>query len=172
MSQQNKKPTTLVLGATGNTGSFALKHLRKYAGDINVRLTSPRQSQVDSWKEANHDAVLLNLDDPSTFGPALRNVDRAFLLTGHTVDMLAQSKTFIDASRKAEVTYIAHMGVFTNWNTTDPHFVRHILVETYLKASGISWTTLHPNLFLENFCGLFPTRYGKFRFAIGDRRVG
>ena len=172
MFQQDRKPTILVLGATGNTGSLVLKHLKKYSGDINVRLTSRRQSQVDLWEKANHDAVLLNLDDPSTFGPALHNVDRVFLLTGYTVDMLVQSKTFIDASYKAGVTHIVHMGVFTNWDTTDPHFVWHILVETYLKASGISWTNLHPNAFLDNFTGAYPIRDGKIGFSFGDRRVG
>ena len=176
MSQQDtKKPTILILGATGKTGSLILKYLKKnHPGSVNVRLTSRRQSQVDSWKKTNQDAVLLDLDDPSTYGPALHNVDRAFLLTGYTVDMLVQSKCFIDAALKAGVQHIVHLGVFTNWDTTDPHFVWHIMIETYLKSfvPQIQWTCLHPNYFLDNWLQAFPIVNNKFSLFFGDRRIG
>jgi len=48
-----------------------------------------------------------------------------FLLTGYTVDMLVQSKTLVDAAKKAGVRHIVHQGVFGQWDCTDPHFAWH-----------------------------------------------
>jgi hypothetical protein len=54
--------------------------------------------------------VLLDLDEPRTFGAALSGVDRVFLLNGYSVEMLVQSKTLVDAARKAGVQRIVHLG--------------------------------------------------------------
>ena len=61
---------------------------------------------VASLRAEGHDAVLLDLDHPSTFPKTMRDVDRVFLLTGHTVAMLVQSKTFEDEARKTFVQQI------------------------------------------------------------------
>ena len=50
--------------------------------------------------------------------------------------MLAQSKTFIDAARKARIQHIVHLGVFGHWDCTDPPIAWHQLVETYIEASS------------------------------------
>ena len=167
------KPTILVVGATGKTGSMIVAHLEeKYANDVNVRPTSRRQEQVDQWKAHGKDAALLDLDDPSTFGPALCNVDRAFLVTSYTVDMLVHAKTFVDAAVKAGVFHIVHLGSFGNWDCTAPNFVWNLMVETYIQASRIKWTNLRPNFFADNLTSVMPVQNGKFQTFLGDRRVG
>ena len=109
---------------------------------------------------------------PRTFGPALASVDRLFLLTGYTVDMLVQSKTLVDAARKAGVAHIVHQGIFGEWDTTDPHFAWHQMIECYIKASGIAWTHLHPNVFMENVLSFFAPKNRRMTFYWGEGRVG
>jgi len=58
-------------------------------------------------------------------------------------------KTFIDAARKVRVQHIVHLGVFGHWDYTDPHIAWPQLVKTYIEASGIAWTHIHPNMFME-----------------------
>jgi NAD(P)H dehydrogenase (quinone) len=94
-----------------------------YVNDIQLRLCSRREDAVAEFREQGKQAVKLDLDDPSTFALALAGVHRAFLLTGYTVAMLTQSKTFVDAAKKAGVKHIVHLGIFGEWDTTDPHFV-------------------------------------------------
>ena len=123
-------------------------------------------------REAGHDAVLLDLDDPSTFPAAPCGVDRLHLVTGYMVAMLGQSKTIVDASVKAGVRHIVHQRVFNAPGCTDPHLVWHQLIECYIEASGIAWTHLHPNVFLEQTPAFMRVTGDNFPVFWGDRRPG
>ncbi|OCJ57500.1 hypothetical protein A6U96_17260 [Agrobacterium tumefaciens] len=148
------KTRVLVLGSSGQVGKKLLSCLEG-SSNINVRITSRRLEEVQRLSGEGKDIVYLDLDDPRTFGVALAGVDRIFLLTGYTVAMLAQSKTLVDAARKAGVKHIVHLGVFGEQDCTSPAFAWHQMVEAYIKASGIEWTFLHPNVFMENILTLF-----------------
>src|SRR3954447_12370976 len=153
MNVISKQPTVLVLGSTGQIGKMVVKELEKSA-NVQIRLRSRRPQDVERLRGEGKDAVHLDMDDPRTFALAMAGVDRLFLLTGYTVAMVTQSKTLVDAARKAGVRHIVHLGVFAEWDCTDPHFAWHLLIESYIQASGLAWTHLHPNMFMENLLGL------------------
>lgn len=167
-----KLPLILVVGSSGVTGRLIVDQLDQRSSNVRLRLTSRDPDEVDRLRARGRDAVLLDLDDPMTFPAALHGVDRAYLLTGYTVAMLAQSKTFVDAARKAGVAHIVHQGVFGNWDCTDPHFAWHQLVETYIEASGIPWTHIHPNVFMEQLATVMKPQDNVVPVFWGDRRVG
>jgi uncharacterized protein YbjT (DUF2867 family) len=165
-------PLVLVLGATGRIGSMVANELQRDSKGVRVRLATRKREQVERFRAEGKDAVFLDLDDPRCFAEALAGVDRLFLLTGYTVAMLAQSKTLVDAARKARVGHVVHLGVFGNWDCSDPHIAWHQLVERYIEASGIPWTHLHPNVFMEQLPAVMPIRGGSFSVYWGDHRVG
>ena len=167
-----QQPTVLIIGATGQTGRLIVEDLKRDPGNIRLRLAARKQVDVERLKTAGNEAVYLDLDDPKTFGPALAGVDRLYLLTGYTVAMLHQSKTLVDAAKKARVQHILHQGIFGEWDCTDPHFVWHIMIETYIKASGIAWTNLHPNFFMDNLIGIMPIKNGAFPMYCGECKMG
>src|SRR4029077_20892489 len=74
-----------------------------------------------------------------------------FLVTGYMVDMLVQSKSLIDAAKRNGVSHIVHLGSFTpvhdGYATV---YAWHQMIETYLRDSGLAWTNLHPNMFMQN----------------------
>lgn len=154
MDTNQTKTRVLVLGSSGQVGKKLLSHLEG-SSNLNVRTTSRRLEEVQRRRAEGQDIVHLDLDDPRTFGAALAGVDRIFLLTGYTVAMLTQSKTLLDAARKAGVGHIVHLGVFGERDCTSPAFAWHQLVEAYIKASGMAWTFLHPNTFMENILTLY-----------------
>jgi uncharacterized protein YbjT (DUF2867 family) len=155
MNIKQSKPRVLVIGSSGQIGKKVVSNLEGDLDvDVDVRITSRRLEEVHRLSGEGKDIVHLDLDDPRTFGAALAGVDRVFLLTGYTVAMLAQSKTLVDAASKAGVKHIVHLGVFGEWDCTGPAFAWHQLVEAYIKTSGISWTFLHPNMFMENILTL------------------
>lgn len=166
----SQNPTILVLGASGTIGKQVVKEL----GDksVNVRITSRKQEEVERLRSEGRDCRFLDLDDPATFALALTGVDRGFLLTGYTVGMLTQSKTLVDAAKKAGVRHIVHVGVFAEWDTTDAHFAWHQLIEKYIEASGIAWTHLHPNMFMEALTGAYLPKNLTYTTYWKDRRVG
>ncbi|KNG44706.1 hypothetical protein TW65_08462, partial [Stemphylium lycopersici] len=171
MGLSTKKPTILVLGSTGQIGKQVVQDLTQ-SPDIHLRLSSRRTEEVERLRGEGKDAVYLDLDDPETFALALAGVDRALLLTGYTVAMLTQSKTFVDAAKKANVEHLVHVGIFGEWDTTDPHFAWHQLIETYIKASGLAWTHLHPNAFMENLLRSISPNDNSLVPLSGDRRLG
>jgi NAD(P)H dehydrogenase (quinone) len=168
--ENKQNPTVLVLGASGTIGRQVIKDLEGQA--VNVRITSRKQEVVDQLTGEGKDCVYLDLDDPRTFALALAGVDRVFLLTGYTVAMLTQSKTLVDAAKKAGVRHIVHVGVFAEWDTTDAHFAWHQMIEKYIEASGIAWTHLHPNMFMEVFTGLYIPKNLTYTGYWEDRRIG
>ena len=168
----SEKPTVLVIGATGQTGRLIVEEFDREPGGVTLRLAARKPADIERLRAAGKEAVLFDLDDPRTFAPALAVVERLFLLTGYTVDMLVQSKTLVDAAVKAGVRHIVHLGIFGQWDTTDPHFAWHQMIEKYIEASGIAWTHLHPNVFMDNLLTFFAPRGGKVTMHFGEQRVG
>jgi len=165
-------PVVFIVGATGQTGKLILKELDRDPEGVHVRVGVRSQADLERFRAEGRDAVHFDLDDPRTFGAALAGVDRLYLLTGYTVAMTHQSKTLVDAAKKAGVSHIVNQGVFAEWDCTDPHFVWFALVERYIEASGIAWTHLHPNVFMEYLLASSPPKGGTFSVFWGPDRVG
>jgi len=77
-----QKPTVLVLGASGQIGRFVVQQLDQTPGEVHIRVAARTPERCLALKQEGRDAVLLDLDQPSTFAAAFRGVDRVFLLTG------------------------------------------------------------------------------------------
>ena len=81
----------LVLGATGQVGKGVIPHL---LADPRVQVIAVARSP-EKAKSLGIPAVYLDLDKPETIAPALEGIDRVFMLTGYTIDMMRQSKDFL-----------------------------------------------------------------------------
>ncbi|MFJ5360287.1 NmrA family NAD(P)-binding protein [Pectobacterium sp. CHL-2024] len=164
----------LVLGATGSVGSKVVAEFDKNSDGVEVILSSSRPEITKKWLDEGRRAVTLDLNAPETYTSALSNIDRVFLLTGYTADMLYQSKKFVDAAVEAGVSHIVHLGVFSSRSDIQPHFVWHDLIETYIKASGIASTNLHPNVITDTVLVRHPSvkETGSVMAYPGDVPVG
>src|SRR5258708_8802074 len=98
----SKKPRILILGSTGRTGKAVIAELEQRSDS--VVYSSRNRAQVDAWRQDGQDAVFLDLNDARTFPAAWTGIDRLFLATGYTVEMVHQSKTIVDNPRKIGVT--------------------------------------------------------------------
>ena len=166
----SEKPRILILGSTGRTGKAVIAELERRSDS--VVYSSRNRAQVDAWRQAGKDAVFLDLNDARTFPAALDGIDRLFLATGYTVDMVHQSKTMVDAAADAGLQFIVHLGIFGNGRTTDPHFAWHEMVERYIEGSGVAWSHIHPHFFMDNLLTSVPVVNGRFYWFMGDKRVG
>ncbi|WP_329157124.1 NmrA family NAD(P)-binding protein [Streptomyces sp. NBC_01717] len=170
--QKTDTPRVLVLGATGRTGAAVAKILEETPGQVVPVRTSRSQATVDQWIKEGKDAVRIDLDDPDTFPAALEGIDRLFVMTGYTSAMNHQTKSLVDAAEDAGVSFLAHLGVFSDGRSTDPHFAWHELVERYIAGSKIAWANVHPHVFMENLLGINRLRDGQFVWPMGDKQVG
>src|SRR5712692_242893 len=147
--QMNGASNVLVLGVTGQVGKRVATNLKKRKANFSVG--SRRKANLRELADQFGASRFIDLDDPRTFDEALNNVTSIFLITGYTVDMLVQSKTLIDAAKRNGVKHIAHLGAFTREHDTyTTVFAWHQMIEAYLRVSGIAWTNLHPNMFMQN----------------------
>src|SRR5467141_559216 len=160
----------LVLGVTGQVGKLVATNLKGRGANFSVG--SRRKAKLRELADQFGSSRLIDLDDPRTFDEALNNVTSIFLFTGYTVDMLAQSKSLIDAAKRNGVNHIVHLGAFTRDNDVYATvFAWHQMIEAYLRDSGIAWTNLHPNMFMQSFLSVWSIKGGVYN-AYTSKAVG
>jgi NAD(P)H dehydrogenase (quinone) len=158
----NSSSNLLVLGVTGQVGKLVAKHLKRNKANFSVG--SRRKANLEELADQFGASRFIDLDDPRTFDEALKDITGIFLLTGYTVDMLVQSKSLIDAAKRNGVNHIVHVGAFTvDHNGYSTVFTWHQMIETYLRDSGIAWTNLHPNMFMQNLLTYTSIKDGWYR---------
>ncbi|XOQ14311.1 MAG: NmrA domain-containing protein [Shouchella clausii] len=165
---------TLVLGASGQIGSKIIKELDKNSKGLDVVFATHDEKVAEKWRSEGRNGIAFDLNNPTDFPDVLEGVERVFLLTTYTSDMLFQAKMFVDAAKEAGVKHIIHLGVFTSRKDPVPHFVWHDLIESYIASSGISWTNIHANVITESILVRNPpiTETGSFESLCGDAPQG
>jgi NAD(P)H dehydrogenase (quinone) len=164
------KRKILVTGATGQTGGALVRLL---AGESDLEVIAAARSP-DKAKGLGVPVVMLDYDREPTLAPALKGIDSVFMVTGYTVDMLQQSKAFINAARRAGVKHIVHLGAPGDDDTQVGHWGWHQFVERYIEWSGILFTHLRPEIFMQNVLGYGGAQaegQSVFRHYIGDARI-
>lgn len=142
-------PKILITGATGQVGSKTIDYLRREK-DIEIVAAVRSPEKAVTFSERGIATVLLDLDDERTHLPALEGIERLFVLTGYTVDMLRQSKALLDNAKKAGVKHVVHLGACGRDDTTIAHWGWHQFVERYIEWAGFSFTHLRPETFMQN----------------------
>lgn len=147
----------LVTGATGSNGTEIVKRLA--TRNIQVRAlvrNRDRASAIPSSMVAkgialpNVEVVEGDFDLPATLLDALAGVERAFLLTSSSERAEAQQIAFIDAARQSGVAHMVKLSQFGAEASSPGRFQRyHAAVEAALQASGMAYTFLRPNLFMQ-----------------------
>lgn len=145
----NTKPTVLVLGATGKVGANVASLLAE-SGDVRVIAGVRSPEKAKSLAEQGIEIRHLDLDKQDTLKPALEGIDRALLLTGYTVDMLKQSKAFLDTAKETGVKHIVHIGASGAPTNEVAHWGWHQYIEKYIESLDFSYTHLRPEAFMKN----------------------
>ena len=158
----NSSSNLLVLGVTGQVGKLVASNLK--GSKANFSVGSRRKENLEDLADQFGASRYIDLDDPRTFNEALNNITGLFLITGYTVDMLVQSKSLIDAAKRNGVSHIVHLGAFTtDHDSYATVFAWHQMIEAYLRNSGIAWTNLHPNMFMQNLLTYTSIRGSRYR---------
>lgn len=101
--------------------------------------------------------VLADLDDPASLVPAMQGITRAFLLTNSTERAEAQQGAFVTAAARAGVGHIVKLSQLHADAASPVRFLRyHAAVEQAIRQSGMEYTFLRPNLFMQGFLAMAP----------------
>ncbi len=163
----------LVSGATGNVGGEIVRAL----GARGVRFRAMVRGDYDAKPFAGNpgiEPVVADFDDEAALVQALTGVERAFLLTPSTAEAGDRQRRFVDVAAAVGVRHIVKQSQL-HANTESPvRFLRyHALVEEAIRSSGMDWTFLRPNLFMQGLLMFAPSIATEHRFAIaaGDAKV-
>jgi uncharacterized protein YbjT (DUF2867 family) len=112
-----------------------------------------------------------DFNDAASIAGALEGIDRAFLLTPSSEGAEAQQTAFVELARSAGVRHIVKLSQLAAASASPVRFLRyHAAVEQVLRASGLAYTFLRPNLFMQGLLGFRASilAQGQFFAAAGD----
>lgn len=164
------RPRILVMGATGQVGGAVVDRLR--ASSAAEIIAAARD--VASARDLGVPVVHLDLDLVDTFPAALWKVDRVFMATGYSVEMLRQSKDLISYAKRAGVKVIVHLGAGGDDDTRIAHYGWHQFIERYIEWSRMTFIHLRPAPFMQGILGFAGEKYvnsGVFHHYIGGARL-
>jgi uncharacterized protein YbjT (DUF2867 family) len=163
----------LVTGATGKNGMEILKRL----SGRRERIRAMVHKQKDIVQATNNCAlefVEADFDDTASVRNALNGVQRAFLVTNSSERVEEQQLRFVALARESGVKHIVYLSQLHASPDSPLRFLRyHAAVEEALRGSGMSYTNLRPNLYMQGLLMIGKTiaSEGRFFAPAGDARV-
>ncbi|MEU2858609.1 NmrA family NAD(P)-binding protein [Streptomyces mirabilis] len=163
----NAPSATLVIGATGTTGSRVVAGL--IAEGHRVRAAGRSATPVEGAE-----AVRFDWNEPATFGAALDGADRVYLIPPiGSSDPAAVMLPFLRRARSAGV----HRAVLLSSSAIPAGGPAVGQVHQALPGLFEQWAVLRPSWFMQNFAGFTPharsiREDGVILTATGDGRVG
>jgi uncharacterized protein YbjT (DUF2867 family) len=140
----------LVTGATGKVGQHVVRELAARGQKPRLFLRDP--AKAGQFKGIFSDVAQGDFDTSDTIAKALGGADAVFLVTPVDQRQAAWEKAFVDAAKAAGVKRLVYLSAIGAAPDSPMSLGRaHATVETYLKASGIPWTILQPNSYMQNF---------------------
>jgi len=105
--------------------------------------------------------TVIDLADPVTLRPALDGVDSVFLLSATEPEQTRQELNVLAAANAAAVKRIVKLSVWRADELLTPIARAHRPVEQTLESSGLTWTFLRPNVYMQNFAGRWQGDQGR-----------
>lgn len=161
-------PTLAVTGSTGALGGLVAERLA--AQGLSLRLLARDLSRAPELPGAV--SVTCAYGDRSSAVDALAGVDTLFMVSAsESADRLEQHRTFVDAAMQVGVRHV----VYTSFFGASPRCTftlgrDHHATEEHLAASGMAFTFLRDNFYLEIF-PYFVDREGVIRGPAENGRV-
>ncbi|MCE7059499.1 SDR family oxidoreductase [Dyadobacter sp. CY343] len=160
----------LITGATGNVGSEVVKYL----SGKGIPFRAMVRSLDKAAKLPGAEYVTGDFNDPNSLEKALTGIDKAFLLTNSSELAEEQQLRFVDAAVESGVKHIVKLSQWAANVNSPVRFLRyHAVVEQAIENSGIAFTFLRPNLFMQGLLGFKDSiiAQGQFFGAIGEAKV-
>jgi uncharacterized protein YbjT (DUF2867 family) len=138
----------VVTGATGTVGSKVVEQLVEAGATVRAAVRDPHEYVP----RGDVEAVAFDMAADETVGPALEGADHLFLLTAFVPEMVEMTKRTIDAAKKAGIEHAVRLSVLGAGPQASIALAKwHTEAERYLEQSGLGFTHLRPNSFMQNY---------------------
>jgi len=161
----------LVTGASGSAGGAVLKEVAK----TNKPFRAMYRSREDAARvPAGVSAVIADFADKPSLRRALEGVDAVYLVCSPVRELVELEGNMVDACREAGVRHVVLNSALGAGDYAKSFPSWHRKVEEKLKVSGLAYTILRPNSFMQNILTYYAPSIrsqGAFYAAMGSARV-
>jgi uncharacterized protein YbjT (DUF2867 family) len=162
----------LITGATGTVGSEVVKRLSGHGIPVRAVTRDPRKA--DAYRLPHVHVVQGDFEDVDAMRRACADVDRAFLVTNSTARTEHQQIAFTRVARQSGVRHIVKLSQLHADPSSPGRFLRyHAAVEAAVQASGLTFTFLRPNLYMQGLLNFRQSiqEQSAFFAAAGEARI-
>ena len=134
----------LITGASGNIGREVLKHTMTTGTKIRASYQDASKADAPSGVEV----ATVDFNQPETLKAALQGVDRVFLVGPPSAQLALLEQKAVDVVRHAGIKQLVKLSAMGDRAATFPR--QHAESEDYIRSTGIPYTFLRPNGFMQN----------------------
>lgn len=139
----------LVTGATGTVGREVVTRLAGAGASVRAGARSPGMLAIPDDRV---ETFAMDVRDPTDLDRALEDVHKVFFLTPLDQTMAEYAALMVERARAHGVTHMVRLSALGVGYPREITLAKvHGEVERVIRASGLEWTFLRPNAFMQNF---------------------
>ena len=161
-----------ITGAGGTVGGEVFKLLE--STNARFRVAHFSKGKVDRARARGIEAVVIDYNRPDTLEEAFGGCDRLFLLGPNVLEQTELELNAVKAAKASGVRHIVKQSVMGAVEDSYSLAKVHRPVERAIESSGLAWTFLRPNSFMQNvvtFMSETIRAEGAFYSASGNAEV-
>ena len=138
----------LLTGVTGRVGRATAGALLNANVGFRALVRDPNKL---SQSDPRMDVITGDLSDPQSVKQALAGVDRVLIVMGNHPDQATLERQFATLAAEAGVTHLVKVSSMEAGEDATAVLPRnHYETEQHILASGLDWTFLRPNFYMQN----------------------
>ena len=163
----------LITGATGKTGSATAKSLGEKGETFRALIRN--EEKKEGLESLGGEVVIGSIENTEVVNQSMQGVKTVLVLLPNSESQLALEKQLVDSAKQAGVERIVKMSsIEATPDATSPIPKLHLESEEYIKQSGLAWTMIKPNFYMQNLLASAGTikEQGKIFLPMGDGKTG
>ena len=137
-----------VTGASGTLSSEVIRQLESAQAPFRGAYFS--EEKAEAARARGIETVIIDYDRPETLRAAFEGCDRLFLLGPNVPNQSDLERNAVEAAKAAGVRHIVKQSVTGAAEESYSLAKVHRSVEKAIESSGLAWTFLRPNSFMQN----------------------
>ena len=163
----------LITGATGKTGSATAKSLGEKGETFRALIRN--EEKKEGLESLGGEVVIGSIENTEVVNQSMQGIKTVLVLLPNSESQLALEKQLVDSAKQAGVERIVKMSsIEATPDATSPIPKLHLESEEYIKQSGLAWTMIKPNFYMQNLLASAGTikEQGKIFLPMGDGKTG
>lgn len=163
----------LLTGATGKTGSATAKSLNERG--IKFKALIRNEEKKAGLESLGAEVIMGSIDNTESVDQSMEGVETALILLPNSESQLNLERRLVDSAKQAGVKRVVKVSsIEATPDATSPIPRLHLESEEYIKQSGLSWTMVKPNFYMQNLLASAATikDQGKIFLPMGEGKTG